>query len=156
MHFLFLFSTLCVCVCVCVCACVRVCACVCVCACVRVCVMLRCYLVRASSTVTNSYVLTMFAKGVAKNFQIIPVSFGSRHICVSSSLDFLSPSHSLLLFPSHYFKSDSNGTIVYRIDDGPGYSNIDQLLRHYKHDSDRLPCRLTELCPRPPTRMTEC
>eukprot|EP00731_Ephydatia_muelleri_P008018 Em0004g356a len=83
-----------------------------------------CYLVRASSTVSNSYVLTMFAKGVAKNFQILP--------------------------------SDSNGIIVYRIDDGPGYANIDQLLRHYKQDSDRLPCRLTEFCPRPPTRMTEC
>lgn len=50
----------------------------------------------------------------------------------------------------------SNGMVMYRIDDGPGFPSIDQLLRHYKQDSDRLPCRLTEFCPRPPTRMTEC
>lgn len=33
----------------------------------------RAYLVRDSTTVPNSYVLTMFAKSVAKNFQILPV-----------------------------------------------------------------------------------
>ena len=49
-----------------------------------------------------------------------------------------------------------NGMIMYRIDDGPGFRSIDELLHHYKQDSDRLPCRLTEFCPRPPTRMTEC
>ncbi len=45
---------------------------------------------------------------------------------------------------------------MYRIDDGPGFASVEQLLKHYKQDSDRLPCRLTEFCPRPPTRMTEC
>lgn len=34
----------------------------------------RAYLVRDSTTVSNSYVLTMYAKSVAKNFQILPVS----------------------------------------------------------------------------------
>lgn len=49
-----------------------------------------------------------------------------------------------------------SGVSMYRIDDGPGFPSIDQLLQHYKQDSDRLPCRLTEFCSRPPTRMTEC
>jgi hypothetical protein len=45
---------------------------------------------------------------------------------------------------------------MYRIDDGPTFPRIDQLLRHYATNPDRLPCRLTDYCPRPPTRMTEC
>lgn len=83
------------------------------------------YLVRDSTTVPNSYVLTMFAKSVAKNFQILPMDHRS-------------------------------GMVMYRIDDGPPFASVDQLLRHYKTGSDRLPCRLTEFCPRPPTRTTEC
>lgn len=38
------------------------------------CIVCRAYLVRDSTTVPNSYVLTMYAKSVAKNFQILPVS----------------------------------------------------------------------------------
>lgn len=34
----------------------------------------RAFLVRDSTTVPNSFVLTMFAKGVSKNFQILLVS----------------------------------------------------------------------------------
>ena len=34
----------------------------------------RVFLVRDSSSVPNSFVLTMFAKSVPKNFQIMPVS----------------------------------------------------------------------------------
>jgi len=49
-----------------------------------------------------------------------------------------------------------SGMTMYRIDDGPPFASVDQLLRHYKTGSDRLPCRLTEFCPRPPTRTTEC
>lgn len=84
-----------------------------------------CYLVRDSTTVPNSYVLTMYAKGVSKNFQILPAEHPS-------------------------------GMVMYRIDDGPPFATIDQLLKHYKQTADRLPCRLTEFCPRPPSRMTEC
>lgn len=83
------------------------------------------FLVRDSTTVAHSYVLTMFSKGVSKNFQILQVEHPSS-------------------------------VLMYRIDDGPTFSTIDQLLRHYKSESDRLPCRLTDFCPRPPTRMTEC
>ena len=41
--------------------------------------LISCFLVRDSSSVPNSYVLTMFAKSVPKNFQIMPVGelFGS-------------------------------------------------------------------------------
>ena len=48
------------------------------------------------------------------------------------------------------------GRVVYRIDDGPAFHAIEDLLYHYKVEADRLPCKLTEFCPRPPTRMTEC
>lgn len=42
----------------------------------------RTYLVRDSTTVPNSFVLTMFAKGVSKNFQILPVScHGDGALC---------------------------------------------------------------------------
>lgn len=46
--------------------------------------------------------------------------------------------------------------VLYCIDDGPTFPRIEQLLQHYMQDPDRLPCRLTDFCPRPPTRMTEC
>ena len=46
--------------------------------------------------------------------------------------------------------------MVYRIDDGPAFPAVEEMLQHYRHDSDRLPCKLTDYCPRPPTRMTEC
>lgn len=46
--------------------------------------------------------------------------------------------------------------VLYCIDDGPTFPRIDGLLQHYMQDPDRLPCRLTDFCPRPPTRMTEC
>jgi hypothetical protein len=83
------------------------------------------FLVRDSTTVPNSFVLTMFSKGVSKNFQIM-------------------------------LMENPGGTAMYRIDDGPTFPRIDQLLRHYATNPDRLPCRLTDYCPRPPTRMTEC
>jgi len=57
---------------------------------------------------------------------------------------------------THSQAEHPSGMMMYRIDDGPAFSTIDQLLRHYKSESDRLPCRLTDFCPRPPTRMTEC
>ncbi len=105
----------------------------------------RAYLVRDSTTVSNSYVLTMFAKSVAKNFQILPVSARSCYTCI-----FLLTMYSLSQMEHR------SGMIMYRIDDGPPFASVDQLLRHYKTSSDRLPCRLTEYCPRPPTRTTEC
>jgi hypothetical protein len=83
------------------------------------------YLVRDSSSVANSFVLTMFAKSVPKNFQIMPYE-------------------------------GPNKEIVYRIDDGPPFRSIPEVLQHYSHTADRLPCQLTDFCPRPPTRMTEC
>lgn len=83
------------------------------------------FLVRDSTTVANSFVLTMFAKGVSKNFQIM-------------------------------LMDNPGGIPMYRIDDGPHFPRIDQLLQHYTTNPDRLPCRLTDYCPRPPTRTTEC
>ena len=49
-----------------------------------------------------------------------------------------------------------DGKIVFRIDDGPPFHVVEDVLNHYKVVADRLPCKLTEYCPRPPTRMTEC
>ena len=85
----------------------------------------------------------MFAKSVAKNFQILPVSAHSS-CCFNNNNVFVSQ------------MEHRSGMIMYRIDDGPPFASVDQLLRHYKTSSDRLPCRLTEFCPRPPTRTTEC
>lgn len=48
------------------------------------------------------------------------------------------------------------GQIVYRIDDGPAFHAVDQMLEHYKLETDRLPCKLTDFVPRPPTRISEC
>ena len=109
-------------------------------------VLNRAFLVRDSTTVPNSFVLTMFAKGVSKNFQIMLVSVSLSLVSVQ-----------LARYSSLSVQVDNpGGTAMYRIDDGPTFPRIDQLLRHYATNPDRLPCRLTDYCPRPPTRMTEC
>ena len=61
---------------------------------------------------------------------------------------------SIYFYP--YWYEGPDGIIVYRIDDGPAFKSVDEILNHYHEVSDRLPCKLTEYCPRPPTRMTEC
>ena len=61
--------------------------------------LISCFLVRDSSSVPNSYVLTMFAKSVPKNFQIMPVSE-----LVGSILDHLSRPMTASLLSSHSMK----------------------------------------------------
>lgn len=61
------------------------------------------------------------------------------------------------LSPSLPFQYEgAEGRVVFRIDDGPPFQSVDDILEHYKLVADRLPCKLTDYCPRPPTRMTEC
>ena len=59
-------------------------------------------------------------------------------------------------FCFHFQYEGPEGQVVFRIDDGPPFQAVDDVLRHYQQVADRLPCKLTEFCPRPPTRMTEC
>eukprot|EP01147_Barroeca_monosierra_P004514 gene4514-8555_t len=71
------------------------------------------FLVRESTRVPGSYVLSCVALGTVQ----------------------------------HYIIQDEGG--VYRIDDGPPFSCLEDLIDHYHKPDDRLPTVLTTYCPRP-------